>query len=117
MDVSDFVAVSQIEPPVAFLTATGELDAFTSRQLSRQVERALDAGCTTFRLHLGDLTFIDAAGIGLLVRLRVRTMELDGALELVEVSRCVRRLCTILELGPVLGLDASAAESRRRVIA
>jgi anti-sigma B factor antagonist len=117
MDVSDFESVLRTEPPIAHVTATGELDAFTSRELSRQVNRAFDAGCTTFRLHLGGLTFIDAAGIGLLVRLRVTAMEVGGALELVEVSQCVRRLCTILELGPVLGLDPSTPGSRRRVIA
>src|SRR6478752_3483739 len=61
MDVSEFVAVLHTEPPVADLTAIGELDAFTSRQLSHQVDRAVDAGCTTLRLHLGGLTFIDAA--------------------------------------------------------
>jgi len=117
MDISDFASVLYAEPPVAHVTVVGELDAFTSPQLSRCVGDAIAAGCTDVRMYLGGLTFIDAAGIGLLVRLRVMTAQLGGRLELVETSDCVRRLCTILQLGPAFGLDEPSTGSPRRGIA
>jgi anti-sigma B factor antagonist len=104
MNVSEFESVLHTDPPFAYLTACGELDAFTSRQVLQQVDDAVAAGCTDLRLDLGRLTFIDAAGIGLLVRLRAAMTRIGGSMELVEAGECVRRLCAILELGSVFGL-------------
>lgn len=104
MDVSELESVLRTDLTTAYLTVSGELDVFTSCQVFRQVGDAVAAGCTDFRLDLGGLTFIDAAGIGLLVRLRATATRIGGSMELVEVSSCVRRLCTILELRSAFGL-------------
>jgi len=105
MDVSDFVSAVHVQPPTAQLCATGELDAFTSRQVLHQFLDAVDGGCTHLRMDLAEVTFIDAAGIGLLVRMRRTAAEVGGQLEIIAASSCVRRLCALLGLTDVFDLE------------
>ncbi|KQW50956.1 hypothetical protein ASC77_25195 [Nocardioides sp. Root1257] len=104
-DLSDFTSVLRIEQPVAHIIVSGELDAFTAHQVDRNVTEAKTAGCTRLRIDLGAVTFIDAAGIGLLLRLRRTTYWPDETFEVCAASECVRRLCTLLNLAEVVGVD------------
>jgi anti-sigma B factor antagonist len=53
----------------ATVTVTGELDAAVARQLAGVLERAIRApGTAHVCVDLGDVTFLDAAGITVLVR-------------------------------------------------
>ncbi|MFC6043082.1 STAS domain-containing protein [Nocardioides hankookensis] len=104
MDVSDFVTVVRVEPPAALLVVTGELDAFTTFQVHRQANDAVANGCADLRIDLSGVTFIDASGIGLLVRLRVTAAQHGGRLEIVAASTCVLRLCALLGLSGVFAL-------------
>jgi len=105
LDVSDFTSVLRIEQPVAHLVVSGELDAFTAEQVSHHVARARTSGCVHVRMDLGGVSFIDAAGVGLLVRLRRTARSSDQTLEVVAASEFVRRLCTLLGLAEVVGVD------------
>ena len=112
MEVSECGAVLRIEGPVAHLSASGELDAFTAGPLSHRIDDALDAGCTDFCLDLDGVTFIDAAGVGLLVRIRSTTARKRGTFHVVAASPCVRRLCTLTDLADVLGVQPAAWPAR-----
>ena len=124
MDISDFVTVVRVEPPVAMLCVTGELDAFTTLQVHRQADEAVASGCADLHLDLSGVTFIDAAGIGLLVRLRRSVGRHGGRLDVVAASPCVLRLLALLELtdtfvvrpeSPRVGGRAGALLTLRRI--
>lgn len=78
---------------LAHLTVLGELDAFTALELRRPVGHALARGCRHFTVSLGDLTFIDAGGLGALVGLHNAVYRIDGSVTFVEVSQPFRRMC------------------------
>ena len=66
----------------AELRLGGELDIAAVEPLTEAVDLLLDEGCTLLDLDLGDVTFMDAAGLGLLVRLQGTCREHGGALRL-----------------------------------
>jgi anti-anti-sigma factor len=77
----------------AQLTVTGELDAFTALQMRRPIGAALDLGCRHFTVDLGDLTFIDAGGLGALVRLHNAAYKLEGSVTFRDAGPGFRRTC------------------------
>lgn len=53
-------------------------------------------------LHLGDVAFIDSAGLGMLVRYLTRAQNASGALRICAVSPAIDRVLTVSRLKPVL---------------
>jgi len=53
-------------------------------------------------LHLGDVTFVDSGGLGMLVRYLTRAQNASGALRICAVSPIVDRVLTVTRLKPVL---------------
>ena len=53
-------------------------------------------------LHLGDVSFIDSAGLGMLVRYLTRAQNASGALRICAVSPAVDRVLSVSRLKPVL---------------
>lgn len=64
-------------------------------------------------LHLGEVSFVDSSGLGLLVRLSGMTKARHGALKLCSVSRDVDHTLTITHLKQVLETHASEVEALR----
>ena len=53
-------------------------------------------------LHLGNVSFVDSAGLGMLVRYVTRAQNASGALRICAVSPAVDRVLTVSRLKPVL---------------
>jgi anti-anti-sigma factor len=53
-------------------------------------------------LHLGKVSFVDSAGLGMLVRYLTRAQNASGALRICAVSPAVDRVLTVSRLKPVL---------------
>src|SRR4026209_666595 len=53
-------------------------------------------------LHLGKVSFVDSAGLGMLVRHLTRAQNASGALRICAVSPTVDRVLTVSRLKPVL---------------
>ncbi|HET9168092.1 MAG TPA: STAS domain-containing protein [Actinospica sp.] len=84
---------------IAILTVAAELDVATSPLLCSAVDKALVyASLQLLILDLSGLLFIDAAGLGALVRARVRAHEQAASLLLVGASPRVLRLLRITRL-------------------
>jgi anti-sigma B factor antagonist len=78
----------------------GEVDMAASLVLEPQVERLLDADdVRRLELDLGDVRFIDSAGVGTLLALRERANRLGIETELVDASPPVRRILDITGTG------------------
>ncbi|MEM7030664.1 MAG: STAS domain-containing protein [Chloroflexota bacterium] len=63
--------------------AEGRLDAFTGRQLWDELDGLCNQGYRNFIADLSETTFMDSAGLAVLVRLLKRTKNIDGTTVLV----------------------------------
>lgn len=94
----DFHASLSYHDDRALLTLRGELDAIASLQLRWRANEALAAGCHHISVDLTGLTFIDAAGLGALVRLRRTVQHYGGSLTLVGFGATFLRACRLAGL-------------------
>ena len=95
MEFSTTLAVREEQ---AHLTVSGDLDAFTALRLRRPAHEALDLGCRHFTVDVTDLTFIDAAGLGALVRLHNVAPQVGGSVRIVGAGPVFRRTCDLAGL-------------------
>ena len=102
----DFSITVDTSPPNAFVKARGELDLFTSHQLSRRLHDAVDGGCRRVLLDLTDVSFADASALRALDRVRTQFAEVDGSLRIVGWSPRFQRLCHMTGLETTFGLSA-----------
>jgi anti-anti-sigma factor len=83
----------------------GDLDIVTSEDVKGELARLLDGGCTTLRLDLSEVGFVDSSGLGALVAIH-RHAEARGARFVVRsVPPPVQRLFEITRLGDLLSVD------------
>ena len=93
--------------PWAVVEARGELDAYTAPSLGAALAAAIDdAGRARVVVHLSEVSFVDAAGLGTLVAASEWARAGGGELRLVGRPR-LARLLTLAGLDQVLPLTAS----------
>ena len=90
-------------PPRAQLVLAGELDAFDAADLRRRFDTAVAHGCLHVTVDTSRLTFIDAGGLGTLVRLHNTVRRQGGTVQVSAASPALRRVVDIAALGDVLG--------------
>lgn len=83
----------------AVIAVTGEIDAFTAGPLRERILHVVARESKRVVLDLSDVTFLDSAGINVLVSVRRRLLLLDGYLRLAALRPAPAR---VLE---VCGLD------------
>jgi anti-sigma B factor antagonist len=62
-------------------------------------------------LHLGDVSFVDSAGLGMLVRYLTRAQNSSGTLRICAVSPALDQVLTVTRLKPVLQLFDTESEA------
>lgn len=87
------------------LRAAGEIDLLTVGRLSAALDQALAGPRRPVVVDVRGVTFVDCAGMGLLVDARWRARRRDVPLTIVP-SPTVTRAAALLELGATLGLAA-----------
>jgi anti-sigma B factor antagonist len=80
------------------LRLQGELDAYTSPRLAAVVERLGDVGGRHVVLDLGDVGFVDSAGLSALVSVLTTVRQGGGAVSLRAVGPQLRKLFEITGL-------------------
>jgi anti-sigma B factor antagonist len=101
----DFFSALSLDAPTAHLVAKGELDAFAAAQLRDRLDEAISRGCISFTVDTSAVTFVDAGGLGMLVRLSTAVAPFGGTVDVVAASRRFRQVAEIVGLGAALGLD------------
>lgn len=76
----------------------GELDVSTSSRFRACLNEVMDGGATEVAVNLKDVTFIDSAGLGVLVGALKRLQGVDGRLLIVAPSRGVRKVLDLTGL-------------------
>jgi anti-anti-sigma factor len=104
----DFKLVVKAEARGTVITVSGELDVASSHELERELAR-LSAEQVVV-VELGQLTFIDSTGLGVLVRAHQRALEAGHRLALVRGSGQVNRLISLTGLDDQLLVGDSAEE-------
>src|SRR6476646_8991378 len=88
--------------PSATVVLDGEIDIATAPAIRRFLMAAISGGDVHLAVDMSGVTFIDAAGIDVLVVAANRAREAGGGLSLRAASRQVRRLLGVLDLDAVL---------------
>lgn len=101
----DFSLTIDQRPPDVTITAHGELDIFTAREVSRRLAEAVEAGCRRVLVDVGGVTFVDASALGVFARARKDLDDQCGSLGFVATSAPFRRLCALTGLDVVFDLN------------
>lgn len=79
----------------AVVTLAGELDTASSRSLRATLGSLVDDGVRVVRVRAAGLSFLDAAGLGVLIGAARRVREVGGTLHLESASRQVSRVVAL----------------------
>jgi anti-sigma B factor antagonist len=90
------------DPPSATVVLDGEIDIATCPAIRRFLMEAISGGDVHLAVDVSGVTFIGAAGIGVLVAAANRAREAGGGLSLLAPSRPVRWLLDLLHLDAIL---------------
>ena len=92
------------------LALAGELDMAATFKLEPELERLLDApDLHRLECDLGGVSFVDSAGLGMLLALRERAHTRGIAMTVVRVPPPVRRILALSGAGAVLTEDESSS--------
>ena len=97
-------------PPVAVVSAAGEVDLATAGDLERAVVDAVRAGCLQVSLDLARVSFLDCSGLRGVLGAHQQLARLGGRLRIVALSPAVERVLVpgdLRRLLTVAGLAAS----------
>jgi anti-sigma B factor antagonist len=90
------------DPPTAAVVLDGEIDIATAPAIRRVLMAAISGGDVHLAVDMSGVTFIDAAGIDVLVAAANRAREAGGSLSLLAPSQQVRWLLGVLHLDATL---------------
>lgn len=105
----DFSLTMDVIPPDAVIKAGGELDIFTTRQLSHRLQDAIEVGCRRVLMDLGEVSFVDASALRVLDRFHTQLTEAEGSLRFVAWSPPFLRLCRMTGMDDTFGLSEPVA--------
>jgi anti-sigma B factor antagonist len=94
----------------ATIQVGGEIDLATCPQLQAVLVELLDRGCHQLIVDLEQVSFLDCAGIRVLVDVRRRVREHGGSLELVRPRPLVRRILALTGTTTVFPIDTCLGE-------
>ena len=95
----------------ATIQVGGEIDLATSPRLQAVLVDLVDRGLHQLTIDLEQVSFLDCAGIGMLVDARRRVQEHGGSLTLVRPAPLVRRVLEVTGMTAVFPVDGSLGEA------
>lgn len=100
---------------VAVIRVTGELDVSTVAETRSLVHSTISDGWRHLVIDLTECTFMDSAGLGVIIGARRRCLEADGRCELIAEQPELRRVLRAADLDRLFTLhhafDAAVAEA------
>lgn len=96
------------------VTLSGEFDMHTSAQIRERLA-ALDAdGWQRIVIDMSDVTFVDSAGLAVLVAALRRSERRHATLKIESAHPNVRRILDLTHLSTAFGLDRATAQVHRK---
>lgn len=93
------IRTAELTPRTYVVSVTGEIDAFTSPALERELDWVLGDGGSNAVVDLGEVAFIDSTALRVLLRALPRFSKRGGRLVLVSDD------CRVLRTLEITGLD------------
>ncbi|WP_433333253.1 STAS domain-containing protein [Spirillospora sp. CA-294931] len=110
----EFAVEHRVEKELTVVKISGEIDVFTSPRLREMLLDIIDSGGHHLVVDLGEVTFLDSTGLGVLVGIYHRLRARDGSMSFMGVNDRVRRVFHVTQLTKIFVLhptldDALAA--------
>jgi anti-sigma B factor antagonist len=96
---------------IPIVAISGEVDVYSAPALKDKITELVGAGEHTLIVDLGNVTFLDSTGLGVLVEARTATAEAGGSLPLVCTQQRVLKLFTITGLDGVFSIQPSVGDA------
>jgi anti-sigma B factor antagonist len=109
--VPEFTVATEIVQGWAVLSVGGEVDAYTADELDRVVGEVVQRGHARLVLDLERVTFLDSAGLRVLVAAQRLVGDRDGAMRLVGANTDVLRVFRVSGLQRTFDLRATRREA------
>ncbi|WP_019634958.1 STAS domain-containing protein [Actinomadura atramentaria] len=107
----EFAVENHSEKDLTVVTIHGEVDVFTSPELRETLLDLIDGGALHLLVDLGDVTFLDSTGLGVLVGAYHRLRSRSGSMAFACANERVRRVFHITQLSKVFTLYPSLDEA------
>ncbi|MFC5181776.1 STAS domain-containing protein [Actinomadura harenae] len=110
----EFAVEHRVVQDLTVVKISGEIDVFTSPRLREMLLDIIDNGGQHLVVDLGEVTFLDSTGLGVLVGIYHRLRARDGSMSFMGVNERVRRVFHVTQLTKIFVLhrtfeDALAA--------
>jgi anti-sigma B factor antagonist len=110
-DTVEFAVEHRAEKDLTVVTISGEIDVFTSPRLREELLDIIEGGSPHLVIDLGEVTFLDSTGLGVLVGIYHRLRARDGSMSFVGVNDRVRRVFHVTQLTKIFVLHNSLEEA------
>lgn len=104
------VSVDQLRPDLALISLNGTVDASSATEVTQAIEPFLAGDGLIVVLDLAELSFIDSAGLGVLMSAQRRLRERTSELRLTRVPSHVQKLLHITALDQALPIHNPAED-------
>ncbi|MFK2824268.1 anti-sigma F factor antagonist [Bacillus sp. B190/17] len=106
----------EVTDQVLCMRLAGELDHHTAESLRNQASEAIEKeNVRHIVLNLGDLTFMDSSGLGVILGRYKHIKQKDGEMVVCSISPAVRRLFDMSGLFKIIRMEASEQEALERL--
>jgi anti-sigma B factor antagonist len=106
-----FAVEHRVEKELTVVRISGEIDVFTSPRLREELLGIIDGGAQHLVVDLGEVTFLDSTGLGVLVGIYHRLRARDGTMSFMGVNDRVRRVFHVTQLTKIFVLHRSLDEA------
>ena len=118
MSVVEFsVTTAEVGENAFIVTVTGEADLHSAPELDRALHGVLALGGTATVVDLGDVSFIDSTGLGVLLRHQRRFQARGGDLVIVTADRRVLRTLEVTGLDRLFTIEQRLADGVALLVA
>jgi anti-sigma B factor antagonist len=92
------IKTSDLNEETCLVELNGEIDAYSSDQLREHIDQIIKSGKTRAVVDLGNLSYIDSTGLGLLVRWTKELRNSKGDVHLLNPGRRVDNVIRLTNL-------------------
>jgi anti-sigma B factor antagonist len=107
----EFAARHRAENDLTIVTISGEIDVFTSPRLREELLEIVEGGALHLVIDLGEVTFLDSTGLGVLVGIYHRLRARDGSMSFMGAGDRVRRVFHVTQLTKIFVLHDTLDEA------
>lgn len=107
----EFAVEHRVVQDLTVVKISGEIDVFTSPRLREMLLDIIDNGGLHLVVDLGEVTFLDSTGLGVLVGIYHRLRAREGSMSFMGVNERVRRVFHVTQLTKIFVLHQTLEDA------